>query len=41
MDFDDSFFEDSDECEDDKSAPTEKMPYTVKRCEPGVSAPCV
>ena len=39
MDFDDSFFEDSDECEEDKSAPTEKVPYTVKRCEPEVSAP--
>ena len=41
MDFDDSFFEDSDECEEDKSTPTEKVLYTVKRCEPEVSAPCV
>ena len=39
MDFDDSFFEDSDECEEDKSAPIEKVLYTVKRCEPEVSAP--
>lgn len=40
MDFDDSFFEDSDECEDE-STPIEKVPYTVKRCESEVSAPGV
>lgn len=39
MDFDDSFFEDSDECEEDKSTSTEKVLYTVKRCESEVSAP--
>ena len=39
MDFDDSFFEDSDECEEDKSTSTEKLPYTVKRCESEVSEP--
>ena len=34
MEFDNSFFEDSDECEeDDESTPIEKVPYTVKRCE--------
>jgi len=40
MDFDDSFFEDSDECEEDNSTSTEKVLYTVKRCESEVSAPC-
>ena len=42
MEFDNSFFEDSDECEeDDESTPIEKVPYTVKRCESEVSVPCV
>ena len=37
MEFDDSFFEDSDEYNEGNQKPTEKLLYAVKRCEPEVS----